>query len=123
MLILDGLSPGDHAHLAAALRAHRLLVGTAQVPADLLQLERAASRAATNGLEQTSAGGEAPTSGTVPVELYTTDQVAEALNLSARQVGRLLADGTVKAVRIGRSRRVRRTDLEAYIAALESTPC
>jgi excisionase family DNA binding protein len=40
-----------------------------------------------------------------------------ALGLSGRQVRRLVADGKLHAVRIGRLRRIRRSDLEAFAAS------
>ena len=50
-------------------------------------------------------------------ELLTKRETARALALSVRTVERLIASGELVAVRSGRSVRVRRTDLNAYIEA------
>jgi excisionase family DNA binding protein len=54
--------------------------------------------------------------------LLKKKQVAAALNVSERQVGYLLARRLLKQVKIGRSTRVRATDLAAYVASLRVTP-
>lgn len=50
-------------------------------------------------------------------QLLTLDQVAAKLQVSMSTVRRLLDRGELKAVRIGRSLRVRPADLAAYIEA------
>ena len=52
-------------------------------------------------------------------QLLTLDQVAAKLQVSMSTVRRLLDRGELKAVRIGRSLRVRPVDLAAYIDSCE----
>ncbi|TKA09532.1 helix-turn-helix domain-containing protein [Actinacidiphila oryziradicis] len=57
---------------------------------------------------------------TAPVAplLYTPEEAAEALRIGRSTVYELMADGTLKFVKRGRSRRIRVTDLETYVAGL-----
>ena len=59
-------------------------------------------------------------------ELYSVEQVAERLGLHARTVRAYIRDGRLKAVRIGKSYRIVRGDLEALMgsaaAALTARP-
>ena len=48
--------------------------------------------------------------------LYTIDQSARRLNIGRTAIERLVSDGELKAVRIGRVRRISRTELERFIA-------
>jgi len=49
-------------------------------------------------------------------QLLTTSQAAEILQVSRRQVGRLIDSRQIKVVTLGqRTRRIRRQDLEAFI--------
>jgi excisionase family DNA binding protein len=48
----------------------------------------------------------------------TYREAAQALGVSERKVWELVDKGQLKAVRIGRSVRIRRTDLEAFLAEL-----
>jgi excisionase family DNA binding protein len=50
-----------------------------------------------------------------PAPLLTAAAAAERLNLSVRSVRRMLADGRLSFVRIGRSVRIRPEALEALI--------
>jgi excisionase family DNA binding protein len=50
-----------------------------------------------------------------PAPLLTAAEVAEILNISLRSVRRMLADGRLSFVRIGRSVRIRPEALEAMI--------
>jgi excisionase family DNA binding protein len=52
-------------------------------------------------------------------QLLTRAQAAHARGLSPRALDRLLASGALPFVRPGRHRRVRRSDLDAYIASRE----
>ncbi|MGI5436874.1 helix-turn-helix domain-containing protein [Streptomyces shenzhenensis] len=56
-----------------------------------------------------------------PVErlLYTPEQAAEALGFGRSTVYELMAEGVLKYVKRGRSRRIRRSDLETYVNNLE----
>lgn len=53
-------------------------------------------------------------------ELLTLDQVAAVLKIGRTSVYELLNSGALPSVTIGRSRRVLRSDLDAYIARLRS---
>lgn len=52
--------------------------------------------------------------------LLTIDDVADALQVSATTVKRLIREGRLRAVKIERATRIRRTDLEAYTDELVS---
>lgn len=49
------------------------------------------------------------------MDYLTPKEVAELLKLSLSMVYKLLREGDLPHVRIGRSRRIRREDLEKYI--------
>ena len=53
-----------------------------------------------------------------PSILLTPAEAATALAIGRSFLYELIADGTIPSVKIGRSRRIRRTDLEAYVALL-----
>lgn len=53
------------------------------------------------------------------VVVLTLDQVAERLQVSRRQVNRLVREGRLRPVRIGRSPRITERELEAFVASLE----
>ncbi len=50
-------------------------------------------------------------------EFLTTDEVLEYLRINARTVYRLIRDGELPAVRIGRQWRIRRSDLDEWLEA------
>lgn len=50
--------------------------------------------------------------------LLTPEETAAQLRIARRRVFELLKDGTLPSVKIGRSRRIRSTDLAAYVAEL-----
>ncbi len=52
--------------------------------------------------------------------LYTIDDVADRLRLSARTVRRLVASGSLSAHRFGRLVRISDTDLATFLAAKRS---
>ena len=49
-------------------------------------------------------------------ELLTCEEAATHLRLHPRTVGRLLKQGTLPGVKVGRQWRLRRADLDAYLA-------
>lgn len=49
---------------------------------------------------------------------YTAAEVGYQLNLGRSKTLALIADGTIRSVKIGRARRVRHSDLVAYIESL-----
>jgi len=51
--------------------------------------------------------------------LLTAEEVAGLLGLSRSRVFELLYAKTIVSVKIGKSRRVRRTDLEAFVESLD----
>lgn len=53
--------------------------------------------------------------------LLTIKQVASELQVCGNTVRTLLADNTIPSVLVGRLRRVRKKDLQAYIDSLDST--
>ncbi|WP_405599337.1 helix-turn-helix domain-containing protein [Streptomyces sp. NBC_01410] len=50
--------------------------------------------------------------------LYKPEEAAEALAIGRSTVYELMAEGALKYIKLGRTRRIRRTDLESYVAAL-----
>ena len=55
-------------------------------------------------------------------DLMTCEEAATSLRLHARTVGRLLAQGKLPGVKVGRQWRLRRTDLDAYLRGVPSRP-
>lgn len=53
--------------------------------------------------------------------LYTPEEAAEALAIGRSTLYELMADGAVKYIKLGRLRRIRRADLETYVASLAPT--
>ncbi|MFF3919531.1 helix-turn-helix domain-containing protein [Streptomyces sp. NPDC001852] len=51
--------------------------------------------------------------------LYTPKEAAEVLSYGRSTIYELMAEGALKYVKRGRSRRIRRSDLEAYVNSLE----
>ncbi|MGW0612673.1 helix-turn-helix domain-containing protein [Streptomyces sp. NPDC002788] len=51
--------------------------------------------------------------------LYKPEEAAEALSIGRSTVYELMAEGALRYVMRGRSRRIRRRDLEAYVDNLE----
>ena len=49
-------------------------------------------------------------------ELYTVEQAADYLNITAHFVRRLIRERRIPFLKVGRLVRLRRTDLEAYLA-------
>ncbi|MFI5994341.1 helix-turn-helix domain-containing protein [Streptomyces sp. NPDC051362] len=54
--------------------------------------------------------------------LYTPEAAAEVLSFGRSTVYELMAEGLLKYVKRGRSRRIRRSDLEAFVNSLEPSP-
>ncbi|WP_328749128.1 helix-turn-helix domain-containing protein [Streptomyces sp. NBC_00285] len=54
--------------------------------------------------------------------LYTPAEAATVLRFGRSTVYELMAEGALKYVKRGRSRRIRRSDLEAFVNALEPQP-
>ena len=48
--------------------------------------------------------------------LFTTDQAADYLQISVRSVKNLLGDGRIPFIKIGRTTRIHRDDLDGFIA-------
>jgi excisionase family DNA binding protein len=55
-------------------------------------------------------------------ELLTVDQAAEAMGMSARHVRRLVAERQIAFHKLGRSVRIGRDDIAAYVAASRVEP-
>ncbi|MCW7946670.1 hypothetical protein AAW14_32990 [Streptomyces hygroscopicus] len=54
--------------------------------------------------------------------LYTPKEAAEVLRFGRSTVYELMAAGALKYIKRGRSRRIKRSDLEAYVDSLEPMP-
>ncbi|WP_432175037.1 helix-turn-helix domain-containing protein [Streptomyces sp. Tue6028] len=50
--------------------------------------------------------------------LYKPEEAAKALSLGRSTIYVLMAEGALKYIKLGRTRRIRRSDLEAFVAAL-----
>jgi excisionase family DNA binding protein len=61
-----------------------------------------------------------PERATLEAEIFTTGEVAHLLKISRRAVQWLIHQRKLKAVRIGRSYRVRPQHIEAFLAAHET---
>lgn len=112
------------AHLALALSRYEREAGRdgVAVPPELGVLRVFLTDCAQRRPEATEgAGGALLTDGggmTEHVLLLSRRQVAGALGCSSRTVDRLIAAGTLAAVKVEGSTKVRRGDLDAYIAGL-----
>ncbi len=53
-------------------------------------------------------------------EFMTTDEVLGYLRINARTVYRLIRDGALPAVRVGRQWRFRRTDLDLWLSGRQA---
>jgi excisionase family DNA binding protein len=51
--------------------------------------------------------------------LLTVEETATQLRIARRRVFEMIRDGSLPSVKIGRSRRIRSSDLAAYVANLE----
>ncbi|MFI9547584.1 helix-turn-helix domain-containing protein [Streptomyces sp. NPDC052016] len=51
--------------------------------------------------------------------LYTPEEAARVLRFGRSTVYELMAEGSLTYIKRGRSRRIRRSDLEAYVNSLE----
>ncbi|MFD4832610.1 helix-turn-helix domain-containing protein [Streptomyces uncialis] len=58
------------------------------------------------------------TAPTVDRLLYKPEEAAEALAVGRSTVYELMAAGVLRYIKLGRSRRIRRSDLETYVAGL-----
>ncbi|MFG2489967.1 helix-turn-helix domain-containing protein [Streptomyces caniferus] len=54
--------------------------------------------------------------------LYKPEEAAEALAIGRSTVYELMAEGSLLYIKLGRTRRIRRSDLEAYVANLAPLP-
>jgi excisionase family DNA binding protein len=54
--------------------------------------------------------------------LLTVEETATQLRIARRRVFEMIRDGSLPSVKIGRSRRIRSTDLAEYVANLEPDP-
>ncbi|MET8808133.1 helix-turn-helix domain-containing protein [Streptomyces sp. NPDC004546] len=59
---------------------------------------------------------------TLPRLLLTAEQAAEVLQIGRTKVYALMGSGHLKSVQIGRLRRIRSTDLQAFVDSLLNEP-
>lgn len=114
------LTPELAGHIAIALELHRRwwTQPGRQLPDGLDELARAMRDAATSGQEQQQIDNVVDLDQIAPVPLaYSYEDAARLLRCSARKVRRLVTDGELTAVRLGGLVRIRRADLNAYLAA------
>jgi excisionase family DNA binding protein len=53
-------------------------------------------------------------------ELYTVEQAAEALQLHAKTVLRMIREGRLKAAKIGKSYRIQKSDIDAFAGVVRA---
>lgn len=53
---------------------------------------------------------------------YTADEAATLLSVSKSRIYDLLRSGELPSVKVGRSRLVKATDLDAFVTSLEPSP-
>lgn len=63
----------------------------------------------------------APAPETESLEMYTAEEVAKLAKVDVSTVYRLMKGGALRAVKFGRSTRVTRADLEAFINSHRAT--
>lgn len=113
-------------HIAVALAVHARAMARNGMPlpdgfVELVDLvEGAASYASPRQVAPSLAGAVLGIDGAVMErsELLSKAGAGQILNVSPRTVDRLIASGDLIAVRIAGSVRIRRADLDAYVAAL-----
>lgn len=117
MLVLD-VDPWTAGHLAAAIRAHRhrLRRDYLDCPAELEAIEVAATRRARTSQAATAVVEAAEHADGEPMLLLTKETAAGALSVSPRTIQRLIAAGELPTVAVGRSRRIHRDALDAFVA-------
>ena len=120
-------SRADHLLLADALKREVAFLrnnGLALPDAlsDLLRHCAQQAQGDSGGLERTDDAWVDELLEPAPVLLRTYDETAKALRVSPKTVERLVAAGELAAVSIGRSRRVRQCDLEAFVTSLKVDP-
>ncbi|MEU5901434.1 helix-turn-helix domain-containing protein [Streptomyces venezuelae] len=54
--------------------------------------------------------------------LYKPEEAAKALSLGRSTVYELMAEGALRYIKLGRTRRIRRADLEAFVESLAVLP-
>ena len=111
-------------HLAVAVAGYEreCRIDHRPLPAELLVLREFFADCATlrlgAPLAPDSSGSGQGGAMTAPTLLLSKRDLAVELRCSARTVDRLLASGAVRAVKVEGATRVRRVDLEAYVAGL-----
>lgn len=75
-------------------------------------------RTTTGGHRPSHAGGDNHNGDTVPVLMLTLEQVKASVNLSEDTLREVMRSGALPSVLVGRSRRIRWTDLENWVASL-----
>lgn len=115
----------DLVDLVAAVEGHerRLRADGRRLPAGLVWLQAAARARVLSRPEPSSSpdGGEVADDAPVPAPslLLSIPEVATfELGVSESTVERLIREGQLPAVKVGRLTKVRRSDLEAYVAEL-----
>ncbi len=121
VLILD-LDPATALHLAVALDAHAKTcrANGLGLPADLVEFASRCwntARRVSEDLDGQALADLVPGAHSAPM-LLTIPEAAAALRLSVPTVKRLVADGTIPSVAIGRARRIRVEDLTTYLDSL-----
>ena len=72
--------------------------------------------------EQGRSRSEKDTTAPVTHLLLTVEQASSALNISRTRVFELLRDGRLTGVKLGRTTRIRATDLDSFVSSLVAQP-
>jgi excisionase family DNA binding protein len=77
------------------------------------------TRASSRSIELSPTNARSAVSAYDPQELLTPDEVCALLKMKRTWFYAQVAHGSIKPIKLGRSTRVRRRDLEAYLSRLE----
>jgi excisionase family DNA binding protein len=108
-------------HLAVAVRRHRAVLEQRgrECPDGLTEIEEVAARIARDGQERSRAVTVRAVVETAARagEYLSPAEVAMLTGLSVSTIGRRIRDGSLCSAKVGRARRVARSDVEAFMRA------
>lgn len=113
-------SANDEAHLRRAIDAYEVACRSngIELPGFLEAIRRALTRLDTPEFGDDVVDAEDGLMSSLL--LYTKEDAARLMRISPRQVDRLIKDGALPAVRLGRARRIVASDLQEYVQTLSA---
>lgn len=114
-------SPSPFAHIELATRARQAAVASAPPETEPLPRRMPGQTAIVDMMDRRLDSWEFPVRPPRPEVLLKVAEVARIIRKSRTSAGRLVRNGAIPSVMIGRSRLVRSSDLDAYLAALPVT--